>query len=219
MDVLKEAIIQSTGGGAVSRAKAGPSASTSTAPTQIKKDVNAPPLSSSSAVCSPSKCRCTKSPSPQCSQSDSSSNEESASGHGSKGSRSSSSSSSRSGSESGSGSGSCGGSPARSEASAGVRSARSRTALIGSVKVLSGDETRGNDDDDALYSANEADVSQGSMSLLDISISNDEDTHKCKACELAHKSDTDFAVWKDKLISNGDRYCVPKLRTYLLEIV
>ena len=34
------------------------------------------------------------------------------------------------------------------------------------------------------YSANEADVSQGSMSLLDISISNDEDTRKRKAREL-----------------------------------
>ena len=202
-DVLKEAIIQSTGGGAVSRARAGPSASTSTAPTQIEKDVSAPPLTSSSVVRSPSKCRRTKSPSPQHSQSDSSSDEELASGHGSKGSCSSSSSSSGSSSESGSGSGSCKGSPARSEASAGGRSARSRTASIGSIEVLSGDEASGDDDDDALYSANEADVSQGSMSLLDISVSDDEDTRKHKARELARKSDTDFAAWKDKLISNG----------------
>ena len=42
-DVLKEAIIQSTGGGTVSRVSAGLSALTSTEPTQIKKDVNAPP--------------------------------------------------------------------------------------------------------------------------------------------------------------------------------
>ena len=78
--------------------------------------------------------------------------------------------------------------------------------MIGSVKVLSGDEASGDDDDDdALYSANEADVSQGIMSLLDISVSDDEDTRKCKARELAHKSDTDFAAWKDKLISNGMR--------------
>ena len=46
-------------------------------------------------------------------------------------------------------------------------------------------------------------MSQGSISLLDISISDDEDTRKCKAHELARKSDTDFAVWKDKLISDG----------------
>ena len=48
-DVLREAIIQSTGGGTVSRVSAGPSAPTSTDPTQIEKDTNAPPLNSSSA--------------------------------------------------------------------------------------------------------------------------------------------------------------------------
>ena len=124
----------------------------------------------------------------------------------SRGSRSSSSSSSGSSSGSGSGSGSREGSPARSEASAGTRSAHSQTASIASVKVLSGDEASGDDDDDdddASYSANEADVSQGSMSLLDISVSDDEDTRKCKAHELARKSDTNFTAWKDKLISDG----------------
>ena len=49
-------------------------------------------------------------------------------------------------------------------------------------------------------SANEADVSQGSMSLLDISTTDDEDTRKCKARELACKNDTDFTAWGDKLI-------------------
>ena len=203
-NVLKEAIIQSTRGGVVSRVRAGPSASTSTAPTQIERDADAPPLTSSSSVCFPSKHRCAKSPSLQHSQSDSSSDEESASGHGSRGSRSSSSSSSGSSSESGNGSGSRKGSPARSEASAGARSAGSQTASIGSIEVLSGDEASGdNDDNHALYSANEADVSQCCMSLLDISVSDDEDTCKCKVRKLARKSDTDFAAWKEKLISNG----------------
>ena len=41
------------------------------------------------------------------------------------------------------------------------------------------------------------------MSLLDISTTDNEDTHKCKACELARKSDTDFMAWKEKLISEG----------------
>ena len=41
------------------------------------------------------------------------------------------------------------------------------------------------------------------MSLLDISVSDNEDTHKCKVRELARKSDTDFMAWKDKLISDG----------------
>ena len=56
---------------------------------------------------------------------------------------------------------------------------------------------------DALDSANEADVSQGSMYLLDISATDDEDTRKRKVCEFARKSDTDFTAWKDKLISEG----------------
>ena len=51
-------------------------------------------------------------------------------------------------------------------------------------------------------SANEADVSQGSTCLLDISMTDDEDTHKCKAHELACKNETDFAAWRDKLICN-----------------
>ena len=52
-------------------------------------------------------------------------------------------------------------------------------------------------------SANEADVSQGSMSLLDISTSDNEDTRKRKAHELACKNDTDFTAWRDNLISEG----------------
>ena len=206
-DVLKEAIIQSTGGGAASTARTGPSASTSTAPTQIERDAEALPLdglplTSSSAVHSPSKCRCQVPFSTTLTVWLLSSGEGSASERGSRGSHSSSSSSSGSGSGSGSGSESQGGSPARSEASAGVRSVHSQTASVGSVEVLSGDEASGGEDD-VLDSANEADVSQGSMSLLDISTTDDEDTRKCKARELARKSDTDFAAWKDKLISEG----------------
>ena len=77
-------------------------------------------------------------------------------------------------------------------------------ASVGSVEVLSGDEATGGEDD-VLDSANEADVSQGSMSLLDISTRDDEDILQMQsACELARKSDIDFAVaWKDKLISEG----------------
>ena len=46
-------------------------------------------------------------------------------------------------------------------------------------------------------------MSQGSIPLLDISTADDEETRKCKACDLAHKSDTDFAAWKEKQISEG----------------
>ena len=46
-------------------------------------------------------------------------------------------------------------------------------------------------------------MSQGSIPLLDISASDDKETRKCKARELAHRSDTTFAVWKEKQISEG----------------
>ena len=75
-------------------------------------------------------------------------------------------------------------------------------ASDGSIEVLSADEASGGKED-VLDSANEADVSQGSMSLLDISTTDDEDTRKCKACELTRKNDTDFAAWRDKLIHDG----------------
>ena len=41
------------------------------------------------------------------------------------------------------------------------------------------------------------------MTLLDISTTDNEDTRKHKARELARKSDTDFMAWKDKLIQEG----------------
>ena len=88
-DVLKEAIILSTGSGTATIVRTGLSASTSTAPTQIERDAKALPLgglplTSSSTVCSPSKGRHAKSPSLQCLQSGSSSSESSASEHGSR---------------------------------------------------------------------------------------------------------------------------------------
>ena len=77
-------------------------------------------------------------------------------------------------------------------------------ASDGSVKVLSADEAvASGGKDDVLESASEADVSQGNMSLLYISTTDDEDTRKCKARELTHKNDTNFAAWRDKLIRNG----------------
>ena len=46
-------------------------------------------------------------------------------------------------------------------------------------------------------------MSQGSIPLLDISASDDDETRKCKARELARRSDTAFAAWKEKQISDG----------------
>ena len=81
-DVLKEAIICSTRGRAVTTARADPAASTSTAPAQVPKDAETlplwdPPHSSPSTAHSPSKRKHAKSPSPQRSQSGSSSSGES----------------------------------------------------------------------------------------------------------------------------------------------
>ena len=70
------------------------------------------------------------------------------------------------------------------------------------MEVLSAYKASGGEED-VLDSANEADVSQGNLSLLDISTTDDEDTCKCKAHELTHKNDTDFAAWRDKLIHDG----------------
>ena len=106
------------------------------------------------------------------------------------------------GSRSGSGGGSRGGSPAWSQASGHEESVHSGAASDGSIEVLSADETSGGEEY-VLDSANEADVSQGSMSLLDISTKDDKDTRKRKAHEFAHKNDTDFAAWRDKLIHDG----------------
>ena len=82
-------------------------------------------------------------------------------------------------------------------------SVHSRAVSDRSVEVLFADEASGGEED-ILDSANKADISQGSMSLPDISAADDEDTSQMQGmCELAHKSNIDFAVWKDKLIRDG----------------
>ena len=103
---------------------------------------------------------------------------------------------------SGSGYGSGGGSPAQSQASGHKESVHLGAVSDASSEVLSGDEASGGEED-VLDSANEADVLQGSMSLLDISTTDDEDTHKCKSHKLTRKNDTDFSAWRDKLICDG----------------
>ena len=46
-------------------------------------------------------------------------------------------------------------------------------------------------------------MSQGSIPLLDISATDDEETRKCKAREVARRSDTDFTAWKEKEVNKG----------------
>ena len=95
----------------------------------------------------------------------------------------SSSSSSGLSSRSGSGSESQSGSPARSEASAGARSVHSVAALAGGVEILSVDEASGAKHD-VSYSTDEADVSQGSIPLLDISAADDDELANAKCVTL-----------------------------------
>ena len=166
-DVLKEAILCSTKGNASATAITGPSTSISMTPQQMGRDVDVLPgkglpVASSSAVQSPSKCKRTKSLSPRHPGCSSSSR--------SLGSGSHFSSSGSSGLSSGSKSncGSHDGSPDGPEANAGEGSVQWQAASAGSIEVLS--------EDDTLDSANEADISQGSVSLMDISASDDEDT-------------------------------------------
>ena len=67
-----------------------------------------------------------------------------------------------------------------SEASAGARSVHLAAASVGSIEVLSGDQAS-EGEHDVSYSTDEADVSQGSIPLLDISASDDDETRKRKA--------------------------------------
>ena len=53
------------------------------------------------------------------------------------------------------------------------------------------------------YSPDEADVSQGSIPLLDISASDDDETRKRKAHDYARRRDTAYAAWKEKQTSDG----------------
>ena len=73
---------------------------------------------------------------------------------------------------------------------------------VGSVEVLSGDQAS-EGEHDASYSTDEADVSQGSIPLLDISASDDDETRKRKAHDYERRSDTAYAAWKEKQTSDG----------------
>ena len=53
------------------------------------------------------------------------------------------------------------------------------------------------------YSTDEADVSQGSIPLLNISASDDEETRKRKARDYARRVDTAYAAWREKQTSDS----------------
>ena len=70
----------------------------------------------------------------------------------------------------------------------------------------------GNDDNtatagekDVPHSDDKANMSQGTVSLPNISASNDEDGHKAIACEATWKSDVQYGNWRDEQIHQGNK--------------
>ena len=59
-------------------------------------------------------------------------------------------------------------------------------------------------DEDVPHLDNEANLSQGTLSLPDTSASDDEDTHEAIACEAAWKSNIQYGTWRDEQICQGD---------------
>ena len=45
---------------------------------------------------------------------------------------------------------------------------------------------------------------QGTVSLLNISTSDNKETHKAAACETVHKSDVQYGSWRDEQIHQGN---------------
>ena len=66
------------------------------------------------------------------------------------------------------------------------------------------DDTSVQDEEDAPHSDDKANLSQGTLSLPDISASNNEDAHKAIACEAAQKSNVQYGNWRDEQIRQGD---------------
>ena len=58
--------------------------------------------------------------------------------------------------------------------------------------------------EDAGHSEDEEALSQGTVSLLDISASDNEEARKAAACETAHRSDVQYGTWWDEQIHQGN---------------
>ena len=57
--------------------------------------------------------------------------------------------------------------------------------------------------EDAGHSEDEEALSQGTVSLLNISTSDNEEACKAAACETVHKSDVQYGNWQDEQICQG----------------
>ena len=65
------------------------------------------------------------------------------------------------------------------------------------------EETTAGGEEDAGHSEDEEALSQGTVSLLDISTSDNEDACKAAACEAAHKSNVQYGNWWDEQTHKG----------------
>ena len=161
------------------------------------------PDSSPHTSCSPGQLSWTRSQSPQ-GHSQSSRSSSSSSGSGSR-SVSTSGLSSSGSSGSGSHSGSHAGSQLPSEGSGSRGSGHSHSPSP-EVVLLQGDDgdTTMGGEEDAGHSEDEEALSQGTVSLLDISTSDNEDAHKATVHEAVCKSDIQYGNWQDEQICQGN---------------
>ena len=158
--------------------------------------------SSPHASHSPSWCSWTRSQSPRHhSQSSRSSSSSSCSGSRS---GSASGSSSSGSSQSGSSTRSHAGSQAPSEGSGSSESGHSCSTSPDVVLVqVNDDDTAAGGEEDTGHSEDKEALSQGTVSLLDISTSDNEDAHKATVCEAACKSNIQYGNWWDEQIHQG----------------
>ena len=92
-----------------------------------------------------------------------------------------------------------------SDASGSPRSIHSCSASLEIVSVHdNNDDTATHREEDAPHSDNEANMSQGTLSLPDISASDDEDTRKAIVHEAMWKSDIQYGNWREGQICQGN---------------
>ena len=72
------------------------------------------------------------------------------------------------------------------------------------VPVGEGEEDAADDEEEEGSSDDEETLSQGMVSLLDISNSNNEETHKAAVCKKVHKSNVLYTAWWDEQIHQGN---------------
>ena len=92
-----------------------------------------------------------------------------------------------------------------SDASGSQVSVHCCSASLEIVSVHDNEDTAVHGEEDAPHSDDKANLSQGTLSLPDISASNDKDTRKAVACEVTWKTNVQYSNWQDEQIHQGDK--------------